>query len=558
MSINTNNRMDYLGNGGTATYAFNFKIFATTDLQVTVRDTSNVETIPAFSVSAGPWPTGGTITLTAGNLTSGYTLTIRRVRPLAQNTTLANQSAYQADTHENSFDHSVMLNQQQQDQLGRCLQVSDSYSPSTVNTILPAPQANMVLAWNGAANALINVPATIVGITSADSSNVTFTQTGTGAQQRSSQSKLRDFVSSLDFTSVANAVTGMGSNQAVIFIPPADASSDPAASAVPNTVTFINQRNSKVLIALPAGYAANLLFEGFNGTGTDNRVFAMAVQAHATTGTPSVIDGAHGETVAFFAAADRTGGSRPVWAANFVVNIPTGMRVNFSTGLEIDFNNRHSDCAITTNAVDQQRALAIVSGGTFKPLSAISVSASVVAGRWQIAGDFANYSSIGLRITQDASAPAVTGPALYLIPSSAGTSAFISVRYPSDVLPGTPTPTGSVWEVLQNGNQRMDNNVLFQQYNAARTGVCSLYVGGDDTWHFTAPPSNNILFTKNDGTTARLQITAAGVGLSGTLGFFGTAPIGEQTVAGAKGGNAALGSLITCLVNYGMLLDTTT
>lgn len=43
-----------------------------------------------------------------------------------------------------------------------------------------------------------------------------------------------------------------------------------------------------------------------------------------------------------------------------------------------------------------------------------------------------------------------------------------------------------------------------------------------------------------------------------SIGFFGTAPTTKQTVTGAKGGNAALGSLMTALVAYGLVTDSTT
>jgi len=42
------------------------------------------------------------------------------------------------------------------------------------------------------------------------------------------------------------------------------------------------------------------------------------------------------------------------------------------------------------------------------------------------------------------------------------------------------------------------------------------------------------------------------------LGFFTTAPTTKQTVAGAKGGNAALTNLLTALAAYGLLTDSTT
>lgn len=42
------------------------------------------------------------------------------------------------------------------------------------------------------------------------------------------------------------------------------------------------------------------------------------------------------------------------------------------------------------------------------------------------------------------------------------------------------------------------------------------------------------------------------------LGFFGTATAAKQTVTGAKGGNAALGSLLTALAAYGLITDSST
>jgi hypothetical protein len=46
--------------------------------------------------------------------------------------------------------------------------------------------------------------------------------------------------------------------------------------------------------------------------------------------------------------------------------------------------------------------------------------------------------------------------------------------------------------------------------------------------------------------------------LTGSVGFYSTLPIGKQTVTGAKGGNAALTSLMAALVAIGLFTDTTT
>lgn len=47
-------------------------------------------------------------------------------------------------------------------------------------------------------------------------------------------------------------------------------------------------------------------------------------------------------------------------------------------------------------------------------------------------------------------------------------------------------------------------------------------------------------------------------GSSTNLSFFAHAPSAQITVAGAKGGNVALGNLMTALANYGLVIDTTT
>ncbi len=43
-----------------------------------------------------------------------------------------------------------------------------------------------------------------------------------------------------------------------------------------------------------------------------------------------------------------------------------------------------------------------------------------------------------------------------------------------------------------------------------------------------------------------------------TLGFYNTSPIAKPTVTGAKGGNAALTSLVTQLANLGIITNSTT
>lgn len=75
--------------------------------------------------------------------------------------------------------------------------------------------------------------------------------------------------------------------------------------------------------------------------------------------------------------------------------------------------------------------------------------------------------------------------------------------------------------------------------------------------------SNNENLTLDYETTNNVveatSTTAAGLKLNlGTLGFYTATPIAQPTVTGAKGGNAALTSLLTQLANLGLIVDSTT
>lgn len=134
-------RVDYVGNGATDEYDYTFLIFDEDDLLVTVRDTDNIETTLAinidYTVAGVSDPDGGTITLVAGNLDSGNILTIRRVRDLVQNTDIRNQGEFFPETHEDTFDSLVMIDQQQQDELDRAIKLPETVAAAGFDTALP-------------------------------------------------------------------------------------------------------------------------------------------------------------------------------------------------------------------------------------------------------------------------------------------------------------------------------------------------------------------------------------------------------------------------------------
>jgi hypothetical protein len=150
MTIGANYANTYTGTGSIDTYSYTFKIFSAADLLVTKRDADGVETTlsypSGFSVTDVGAPAGGTITLTAGSLASGHTIRIRRVRPITQETSIRNQGAYFPKTHEDTFDHIVMVEQQLQDQIDRTMRASETSGGLTLT--LPAPSSSLpLLGW---------------------------------------------------------------------------------------------------------------------------------------------------------------------------------------------------------------------------------------------------------------------------------------------------------------------------------------------------------------------------------------------------------------------------
>jgi len=143
------NRSDYVGNGSTASYDYEFKIFEDTDLLVVVADEDGVETTLVlntdYTVAGEGDEVGGSITLLDddqdwidddGFLATGYALTLRRVMPLTQETDISNQGPYYASLHEEQFDKLICIDQQQQEELDRSLKV-----PETEEDLTELPSA---------------------------------------------------------------------------------------------------------------------------------------------------------------------------------------------------------------------------------------------------------------------------------------------------------------------------------------------------------------------------------------------------------------------------------
>lgn len=149
----------YTGNNTTPTYSFSFKIFEDADLRVVQTDTNAVETVlvlnTGYTVTGAGTATGGSITLTAGNLATGYKLKIGLGLAITQPTSIRNQSAYYASVHEDVFDRLTKIDQQQDEKLGRVPMIREGLTG--VDMALPDPVAGAALGWDARGTGLGNL-----------------------------------------------------------------------------------------------------------------------------------------------------------------------------------------------------------------------------------------------------------------------------------------------------------------------------------------------------------------------------------------------------------------
>jgi hypothetical protein len=155
------NRNEYAGAGSTGPFAFNFRIFAASDLLVIRRSSLGVETVLAypadFTVPATDvGKASGSITTTA-NVAAGETLVIRRAPPLKQEVDLRNQGPFFPESYEDAVDKLAAQIQYLKADLDLALRLGESYDPAAFALRLPRGVGGQFLGWNSAATAITNV-----------------------------------------------------------------------------------------------------------------------------------------------------------------------------------------------------------------------------------------------------------------------------------------------------------------------------------------------------------------------------------------------------------------
>jgi hypothetical protein len=142
------------GNGSTTTFAYNFKIFADSDLVVIIRSSTGTETTKTltthYTVSGAGDASGGSITFTTGNTpASGETVVIRRNVPQTQAIDYIANDPFPAETNEEGLDRATMIAQQVSEATDRSIKLSRTNTmTSTEFTVGATDRANKILAFD--------------------------------------------------------------------------------------------------------------------------------------------------------------------------------------------------------------------------------------------------------------------------------------------------------------------------------------------------------------------------------------------------------------------------
>lgn len=154
-----NRRNDYTSDGVQLVFPYSFLIFDQTHLVVTKRDTLGAETQLSlgidYTVSGVGQPTGGNVTLLAA-VTTGWAVSIVRVLPEIQGTSLRNQGTLYPATLETMADTMTMIALQLQDQADRSLHIPISEPGSAAKVTVPSLRASRILGFDANGNLSMN------------------------------------------------------------------------------------------------------------------------------------------------------------------------------------------------------------------------------------------------------------------------------------------------------------------------------------------------------------------------------------------------------------------
>lgn len=223
----------FQGNGVTTVFSCDFRIFAATDVAVSLVNQSAGTSSPMvlntdYVVSGANDDAGFTIT-TIVPVAAGRNLSVVRAIAYTQPTSFSNQSRFFPILHQDMGDRLAMQIQQIRDSQDRALTLPPGLFPSG-NGQMPYPQPGTLLGWSADGTQLVNLGPTGVGAgqlrdvniasdAGINGQKVAYQQVGVGAELKTLQTKLAESISVTDFGARAdsNGTIGNGTDNTAAF-----------------------------------------------------------------------------------------------------------------------------------------------------------------------------------------------------------------------------------------------------------------------------------------------------------------------------------------------------
>lgn len=237
------------GTGAQTTWPFTFKVFAATDIAVTIADSLGVETALTYGVhytvtlnANQETSPGGTVTypISGSPLPVGSRLVIVGNLPYDQPLDLPSGGNFSPLALENELDRIVMQIQQLAENTGRALQVSIT---TDADVTLPPPAASQLIGWDSTGENLENVPLSELGTAIAYGTYRYDTFTGDGATTNFALSEDPAVLANLD-VSISGVVQVPGTDYSLV-------NGSLVFGSPPANGTTILARYGQALTALP-------------------------------------------------------------------------------------------------------------------------------------------------------------------------------------------------------------------------------------------------------------------------------------------------------------------
>lgn len=240
-----------LGTGAQTTWPFTFKVFAATDIAVTIADSLGVETALVYGVDYSvtlnanqETSPGGTVTypISGSPMPVGKRLVIFGNLPYDQPLDLPSGGNFSPLALENQLDRLTMQIQQLRENLARALQLPVT-ADGTLSVQLPQPEPNELIGWDSGGNNLANIPLSDIGTAIAFGTYRYDTFTGDGTTTNFALSEDPAVLANLD-VSISGVVQVPGTDYSLV-------TGNLVFASAPSNGTTILARYGQALTALP-------------------------------------------------------------------------------------------------------------------------------------------------------------------------------------------------------------------------------------------------------------------------------------------------------------------